>query len=153
MPLPESSGISSLAWLLVPAALVGMLFLSALFSASEAALFSLTSAQRLKLDSARRSDRAIERFAFTDMHSSVQSGNQHYVFRVRQCLIELTYRIRGGSVFIRVCDRNQCHSLRRAFAEKCWGTLSSQNQQVYCNTDAWHHAGRTAIRKGHACHQ
>ena len=59
-PVPTSSGISSLAWLLVPAALIGMLFLSALFSASEAALFSLTSAQRLKLDSARRADRAIQ---------------------------------------------------------------------------------------------
>ncbi|MCY2985772.1 MAG: CNNM domain-containing protein [Planctomycetota bacterium] len=67
-PLPESSGISSLAWLLAPAALIGMLFLSALFSASEAALFSLTSAQRLKLDSARRSDRAIQHLLSNPSH-------------------------------------------------------------------------------------
>ncbi len=60
--------ISSLAWILVPSALVGMLCLSALFSASEAALFSLTSAQRLKLDSSRPSDRAILRLLGNASH-------------------------------------------------------------------------------------
>jgi len=54
--------------LLVPAALIGMLFLSALFAASEAALFSLTSAQRLKLDSARRADRAIRHLLSNASH-------------------------------------------------------------------------------------
>ncbi len=60
--------MSSVAWLLVPAALIGMLILSALFSASEAALFSLTSAQRLKLDSTRSSDRAILRLLSNASH-------------------------------------------------------------------------------------
>lgn len=60
--------ISSLAWVLVPSALVGMLCLSALFSASEAALFSLTSAQRLKLDSSRPADRAIQRLLANASH-------------------------------------------------------------------------------------
>ena len=60
--------ISSIAWLLVPAALVGMLLLSALFSASEAALFSLTPAQRLKLDPVRRSDRAIQQLLHNASH-------------------------------------------------------------------------------------
>ncbi len=64
----DSQGISSLAWLLVPAALIGMLCLSALFSASEAALFSLTPAQRLKLDSNRRDDRAILRLLSNASH-------------------------------------------------------------------------------------
>ncbi len=65
---PAATEISSIAWLLVPAALVGMLFLSALFSASEAALFSLTPAQRLKLDSGRRSDRAIHQLLHNASH-------------------------------------------------------------------------------------
>jgi len=60
--------ISSIAWFLVPAALVGMLLLSALFAASEAALFSLTPAQRLKLDPARRSDRAIQQLLHNASH-------------------------------------------------------------------------------------
>ncbi len=69
MPLdPAVSPISPLAWLFVPLALIGMLFLSALFSASEAALFSLTSAQRLKLDSSRSSDRAIVRLLSNASH-------------------------------------------------------------------------------------
>ena len=65
---PAATEIGSIAWLLVPAALVGMLFLSALFSASEAALFSLTSAQRLKLDASRRSDRAIQQLLHNASH-------------------------------------------------------------------------------------
>ena len=69
MPLDHATHeISSLAWVLVPSALVGMLCLSALFSASEAALFSLTSAQRLKLNSSRPSDRAIQRLLANASH-------------------------------------------------------------------------------------
>ncbi len=45
-----------------------MLFLSALFSASEAALFSLTPAQRLKLVSTRRADKAILRLLSNASH-------------------------------------------------------------------------------------
>ncbi len=69
MPI-ESTGneISSLAWLFVPAAMIAMLCLSALFSASEAALFSLTPAQRLKLNTTRRSDRAIQRLLSNASH-------------------------------------------------------------------------------------
>jgi len=54
--------------MLVPAALIGMLLLSALFSASEAALFSLTTSQRLKLDSTKRTDRAILRLLTNASH-------------------------------------------------------------------------------------
>ena len=69
MPLEQHiKELNSVAWILVSAALIGMLILSALFSASEAALFSLTSAQRLKLDSTRSSDRAILRLLSNASH-------------------------------------------------------------------------------------
>ena len=69
MPLEQPiNEMSSVAWLLLLAALIGMLIFSALFSASEAALFSLTSAQRLKLDSTRSSDRAILRLLSNASH-------------------------------------------------------------------------------------
>ena len=69
MPLEQHiNELNSVAWILVSTALIGMLILSALFSASEAALFSLTSAQRLKLDSTRSSDRAILRLLSNASH-------------------------------------------------------------------------------------
>jgi putative hemolysin len=51
--------ISSITWVLAIGSLVVMLGMSALFSASEAALFSLTTAQRSQLDRSRRSDKSI----------------------------------------------------------------------------------------------
>ncbi|HUP79129.1 MAG TPA: CNNM domain-containing protein [Pirellula sp.] len=68
MPLEPINEISSVTWLLIPTALIGMLFLSALFSASEAALFSLSSIQRLKLDPQKRSDQAILRLLGNASH-------------------------------------------------------------------------------------
>jgi Mg2+/Co2+ transporter CorB len=52
--------VSWIAWLLSVGSLVFMLGLSALFSASEAALFSLTTVQRSQLDLKRRSEKSID---------------------------------------------------------------------------------------------
>jgi CBS domain containing-hemolysin-like protein len=49
--------VSPIAWLLAIGALMAMLALSALFSASEAALFYLTTAQRSQLQLSRPSDK------------------------------------------------------------------------------------------------
>jgi len=59
--------VSLIAWFLSGISLITMLGLSALFSASEAALFSLTPLQRSQLDLKRRSDKAIEQLL---MHPS-----------------------------------------------------------------------------------
>lgn len=70
-PLPLAADAyewNAIACVSISAALVGMLLLSALFSASEAALFSLTSAQRLRLELSRRADRAIERLLGNASH-------------------------------------------------------------------------------------
>jgi putative hemolysin len=55
------NGAGPIGWLIAFASLAAMLGLSALFSASEAALFSLTTAQRTQLDSKRARDRSIEK--------------------------------------------------------------------------------------------
>lgn len=69
MPLePSPNGISSITWLLTTVALFFLLGLSALFSASEAALFSLTTGQRTQLDRSKRTDRAIDALLSNPSH-------------------------------------------------------------------------------------
>jgi Mg2+/Co2+ transporter CorB len=60
--------VSPIAWLLAIGALMAMLALSALFSASEAALFSLTTAQRSQLQLSRPSDKCIEKLLSNPSH-------------------------------------------------------------------------------------
>jgi len=66
--LPIVNDVSPIAWLLAIGALMAMLALSALFSASEAALFSLTTAQRSQLHLSRPSDKCIEKLLSNPSH-------------------------------------------------------------------------------------